>query len=150
MATIQSWPTFKIGEQVFTIKMVFQLAYKINDKFDWNIITLFLDEAQTERTMMKLLLDNEFTLKLMWLLIEDKFVGDYDKLLEKLETAAELDPFRDALWSAVVLFSSPQLREILIQSWARLKKDLRKLDLDSLLLTKSSSEVSQEELVSPT
>ncbi len=148
MSTIQQWPTFKVGDQVFTIQMNFQAAYKLVDKFDFNIITLFLNEEETEKTMMRLLLDNEFSLKLMWHLIENKFNGDYDKLLEKLETAAELDPFRDALWSAVVLFSSPQLRELLRQSWERLKKDLKKVDLDSLISTKSLSEPSQEESTS--
>jgi hypothetical protein len=144
MATVIEWPTFKIGEQIFTIKMNWEQAYAIADKFDWNIVTLFMDEQKTEQAMMKLIMDNEFTVSLLWYLIENKFQGDKAKLLEKLETAAALDPFREAVWASVVLFSSPQLREILVQSWGRLKKELKRFDLDSIISTNSSSESSQE------
>jgi len=148
MATIIEWPTFKIGEQIFTVKLNWMLGYKIADKFDWNIITLFMDEQKTEKAMMRLIMDNEFTINLLWFFIEDKFQGDKEKLYEKLETAAALDPFREAVWAAVVLFSSPQLKEILVQSWGRLKKDLRRFDLDSVISTNSSLDASQEESTS--
>lgn len=144
MAILIEWPTFKIKDSIYTIKMTFKEAYGLADKFDWNIIKLFLDTEATEKCMMRLVMDNEFTLDVLWYLIEDKYPGDRDRLLSELETAAALDPFRDALWSSVVLFSSPQLREILRQSWEEIKKSLKKFEIESVKSTNSSSPVSPE------
>jgi hypothetical protein len=139
VASVINWPTIKIKDQVYTIKILFKEAYSLADKFNWNVIKLFLDDVETERAMMRILMDTEFVIDVLWFFIEDKFPGDKDKLLEILETSAGLDEFRDALWGAVVCFSSPQLKSILQTSWERLKKEIKKADADSIISTNSSS-----------
>ena len=122
---------FTLNGKVHVIKIDLKTNYQLIEKFDFNILKLFLDEEVTRQVMLKLLIDTEFAIDLCWFFIENKVEYNKLTLLEYLDSSAGLDEFRESVWSAIVLFSSPIIRTILIEMWTNLKKELRAFKLDS-------------------
>jgi hypothetical protein len=138
-------PKFTLNKKVHVIRIDLKTQYQLVDKFDFNILKLFLDEQLTRETMLKLLIDTEFAIELCWFFIEKKVDYNKETMLEYLDSAAGLDEFKEAVWAAIVNFSSPLIRKMLVEMWGQLKHELKTFNLDLETSTQSSSESSQEE-----
>jgi len=136
---------FTLDGKTYVIKIDFKTAYVLTEKFDFPILKLFIDEQLTQQMMMKLLLDTQYTIDLCWYFLENKVTFGKQALFEYITDAASLEPFREAMWAAVVNFSSPLIRGMLMDMWTTSKKELKRLKVDSEILTQSSSESNPEE-----
>ena len=130
---------FTLNNKIHVIKIDLKTQYQLIDKFDFNILKLFLDENITRQVMLKLLIDTEFCLDLMWYFIEKKVDYSKDTMLEYVGTADGLEEFKEAVWASVVNFSSRLIRPMLIEMWSALKHELRVFKIDSETSQTSSS-----------
>lgn len=139
MPTDDNIPKFTLNKKIYVIRIDLKTNYQLTEKFDFNILKLFLDEAVTRQAMLKLLLDTEFCIDLMWFFIEKKVDFNKDTMLEYIDTAAGLDEFKEAVWASVINFSSPLIRKMLIEMWGQLKHELKNFKIDLETSTSSSS-----------
>jgi hypothetical protein len=138
---------FTFNQKSYPIQITWSLAYNVlPDKFEIEILKLFVDDTQTQKTAMGLLVNDELALKLCWFFLEPQVSYDFDKFLELLDEEPEaIDNFREVLWGAIVNFSSPQKKGVLQDMWKMLKRDLKQLNLESTPSSTSSTESSPEE-----
>lgn len=136
---------FTLNGKIHVIKIDLKTQYLLTDKFDFNILKMFFDDNLTREMMLKLLLDTEFCLKLLWFFIEKKVEYSHDDMLDHVGTADGLDEFKEAVWAAIVNFSSKLTRPALIEMWSQLKHKLRtfKPDLETSPTSSSESEVEE-------
>lgn len=150
MATIPdaAQPKIKVGTKTIPIIIKWEQARTLAEKFDYNILKLFGDSEQTDKVMMMLMMDPDFLLNLTYFLCEPYGVSATE-VEEAFPSPASLDEVREAFWAAVVNFSNPHLKNLLIEGWAQMKKELKKVTLieDS---TKLQSDSSPEESASQT
>lgn len=94
--------------------------------------------------MQTLALDDERTLDLLWFYLEETAAFDKDDFLKTVE-AKDLDRFRDDFWSAVVNFSGPLKKNLMMELWDQFKRDIKKADLQSRISDASLSNYNLEE-----
>ena len=137
---------FTFSGKTYPIAITWSLAHAtLPEKFNIEILKLFVDEATTQRTINNLLMDDDLALRLCWFFIEPQISYDWDKFLSLLDEETEaIDNFREVFWGAVINFSSPQKRGVLGDMWKIMKRELKQLNLDSLQSSTSSTESSQE------
>jgi hypothetical protein len=138
---------FTFGDKTYPIIVTWSLAYNtLPEKFNIEILKLFVDEQLTQATTHRILVDDDLALRLCWFFLEPQVSYDWDKFLELLDQEPEaVENFRESFWSAVVNFSSPQKKGVLIEMWKLLKRELRQLSLDMDKSLKSPSEQNPEE-----
>ena len=151
MSTVElNIPKFVVDGKTYPIRIVWKDARFIAAEYDYNILKLFIDEEMTNKVMMALLVDNELVINLCWYFLRDKVEYTQDDLLEYLPTPAHFEEFREAMWAAIVNFSSPQLRGVLVEGWKQTKRQLKALKKELETSTPSSSDSSPEESQSTT
>lgn len=138
---------FSFSDKTYPIVITWSLAYNtLPEKFNIEILKLFVDEQLTQITTNRILVDDDLALRLCWFFLEPQVSYDWDKFLELLDQEPEaIENFRETFWSAVVNFSSPQKKGVLIEMWKLLKRELKQLSLDMDKSLKSPSEQNQEE-----
>jgi hypothetical protein len=138
---------FSFNGKQYPIVIKWTTAFSVlPEKFDIEILKLFVDDQLTQQTASRLLVDDELALRLFWYYLEPQVEFNWDKFLELLDEEPEaVENFREAFWSAVVNFSSPQKKGILGDMWKMLKKEMKQLSLDTDKSSKSPSESSPEE-----
>lgn len=138
---------FTFGGKQYPITITWSSAYNtLPEKFDIEILKLFINEEQTQKTIQSLLADDELALKLCWFYIEPQVQFDWDKFLELLDEEPEaIENFRETFWAAVVNFSSPQKKGVLLEMWKIMKREMKQLSLESQISSKSSTESNPEE-----
>jgi hypothetical protein len=138
---------FTFHEKAYPIVITWSSAYNsLPEKFGIEILKLFVDEQLTQQTTHRLLVDDDLALRLCWSFIEPQVSYDWDKFLELLDEEPEaIENFREAFWSAVINFSSPQKKGVLLEIWKMLKRELKQLSLDTDKSLKSPSEQNPEE-----
>lgn len=137
---------FTFGGKTYPIAITWSLAHStLPEKFNIEILKLFVDETTTQRTINNLLMDDDLALRLCWFFIEPQISYDWDRFLSLLDEETEaVDNFREVFWGAVINFSSPQKRGVLEDMWKIMKRELKQLNLDSLQSSTSSTESNRE------
>jgi len=137
---------FTFHEKAYPIIINWSSAYNVlPEKFDINILKLFVNEEETQKTISNLLNDDDLALRLCWFYLEPHVSFDWDKFLQLLDEELEaIENFREAFWAAVVNFSSPQKKGVLLEMWKIMKREMRQLSLESQISSKSSTESSPE------
>ena len=137
---------FTFGGKSYPIAITWSLAYNtLPEKFNIELLKLFVDEATTQKTISNLLMDDDLALRLCWFFVEPLVSYDWDKFLVMLDEETEaVDNFREVFWGAVVNFSSPQKKGVLEDMWKIMKRELKQLNLDSTPSSTSSTESSRE------
>ena len=135
---------FTLNNKIHVIKIDLKTQYQLIEKFDFSTLKLFLDDQLTRQVMIKLLLDTEFCLALLWFFIEKKVDYSRDTMLDYVGNAEGLEEFREAIWAAVVNFSSRLIRPTLMEMWKQLKHEMRTFDLGSEISKTSSSDSEAE------
>jgi len=134
---------FKLGKEEIPIKINWLLALnELPEKFDIRICKLF-DPAHSDDTqavMQKLLLDDEYCLKLCWYFVALKSEMTYDTFLEQLESSHNLESFREAFWAAAVNFSGPLKKGLMIDAWKEFKKELKNFSISRAIAEQSDLE----------
>jgi hypothetical protein len=138
---------FSFNDKTYPIIVTWSLAYNtLPEKFNIEILKLFVDEQLTQQTTNRILVDDDLCLRLCWFFIEPQVQFDWDKFLELLDQEPEaIENFRETFWSAIVNFSSPQKKGVLLEIWKLLKKEMKQLSLDTDKSSKSLSESNPEE-----
>jgi hypothetical protein len=115
-------------------------------RFEIDILSLFVNDTETEQTALRILVDDNLLLKVCWYFLEPQVNYTWEKFLTLLDDEPEaIENFREVFWGAIVNFSSPQKRGVLVELWNILKKRLKQLSLESRLSEKSPSDSNQEE-----
>ena len=138
---------FTFGGKQYPINITWSSAYNtLPDKFNINILKLFVNEEETQRTIQNLLADDDLALRLCWFYLEPQVQFDWDKFLELLDEEPEaIEHFRETFWAGVVNFSSPQKKGVLLEMWKIMKREMKQLSLESQISSKSSTESNLEE-----
>ena len=138
---------FTFSGKTYPVSINWSLAHAtLPEKFNIEILKLFVDETTTQKTINNLLLDDDLALRLCWFFIEPQISYDWEKFLSLLDEETEaVDNFREVFWGAVINFSSPQKRGFLEDMWKIMKRELKQLKLDSPQSLTSSTESSREE-----
>jgi hypothetical protein len=123
-------PVFKLGDKRYKLKITMGMATKdLPDKFDMDILSMFCSEERMQQAMQKMVFDDSGALRLMHYFVEKESGFTYERMLEDLSDLAVVDEFRDAFWAAIVNFSGPLKKKILMQMWQEFKKELKEADL---------------------
>lgn len=138
---------FTFNGRTYPIEITWKLAYAVlPEKFDIEVLKLFINDQITNKVVSQLLLDDELTLRLCWFFLEPQVSFDFDKFVELLDTEPEaIEGFREVFWGAVVNFSSPQKKGVLRDLWDQMKREMRQLKLESTTSSTSPSDSKQEE-----
>jgi hypothetical protein len=138
---------FSFNEKSYPIVITWSLAYNtLPEKFNIEILKLFVDEQLTQSTTNRILVDDDLALRLCWFFLESQVTYDWDKFLELLDSEPEaIENFRETFWSAIVNFSSPQKKGVLLEIWKVLKREMKQLSLDMDKSSRSLSEQNPEE-----
>jgi hypothetical protein len=138
---------FSFNEKSYPIVITWSLAYNtLPEKFNIEILKLFVDEQLTQATTHRILVDDDLALRLCWFFLESQVTYDWDKFLELLDSEPEaIENFRETFWSAIVNFSSPQKKGVLLEIWKVLKREMKQLSLDMDKSSRSLSEQNPEE-----
>lgn len=137
---------FTFHDKAYPIIINWSSAYNVlPEKFDINILKLFVNEEETQKTISNLLNDDDLALRLCWFYLEPHVSFDWEKFLQLLDEELEaVENFREAFWAAVVNFSSPQKKGVLLEMWKIMKREMKQLSLESQISSKSSTESSPE------
>jgi len=137
---------FTFSGKAYPIAITWSLAHNtLPDKFNIEILKLFVDETTTQKTINQLLMDDDLALRLCWFFLEPQVSYDWDKFLALLDEETEaIDNFREVFWGAVVNFSSPQKKGVLADMWKIMKRELKQLNLDTPVSSTSSTESNPE------
>ena len=124
-------PKFTLGNKEFTVKIDFNQARTvIPERFKFHILQLFADEAETEKQMMKLLLDDQYALDLMEYFVTESG-EEWATYVRYVKDMADVDLFREAFWAGVVNFSSSLKKDLLLKAWKTMKKELKKVLIEN-------------------
>lgn len=138
---------FSFAGKQYPINITWSSAYNtLPEKFDINILKLFVNEDETQKTISTLLADDDLALRLCWFYLEPQVQFDWEKFLTLLDEQPEaIEDFRETFWAAVVNFSSPQKKGVLLEMWKIMKREMKQLSLESQISSKSSTEPNPEE-----
>ena len=136
-----------LQNQTFEINISYRTAYThLPEKFDIRLLQMFVDEEAGEKLLKELLLDDEKCLGLFWFFVEPQFEGKtFDDFLGILQTG-DLDKFRQTFWEEVANFSGPLKRNLVMQLWEMLQRELKEIDLKPEISTESSSSTPSEQV----
>jgi len=136
---------FELKGRKYPIKINYKQSLEVlPDKFGIRLSKIFTDGDAAADTMQKLILDDEATLKLCWHYIEEHTDLNYSEFLDIME-GKDLERFREDFWAAVVNFSGPLKKNLLIEMWTMFKRDLKKAELASMTSDASPSDSNPEE-----
>lgn len=143
---------FTFNGRSYPIEITWKLAYStLPEKFDIEVLKLFINDEVTQKVVGQLLLDDELALRVCWFFLEPQVSFDFDKFIELLDTEPEaIDNFREVFWGAVVNFSSPQKRGVIRDLWDQMKRELKAFKIASTTSPNSSSDSNHEESPSTT
>lgn len=120
---------FELAGKRYQVQITMSDAYKeLPKRFGLELLKMFANEEKCQETMQELIFDEDKTLHLMHMYIErQNGMMTFDTMLEQLENLTVLDSFRDAFWAAIVNFSGPLKKQVLIQIWEQFKKELKEV-----------------------
>lgn len=131
---------FEFNGDTILIQLDLKTVYSIRDKFDFNVMKLFIEDEKAAHQIQRLALDEEFAIELCWFMIEKQVKYSKEKFIENVSDLSVLDQFREAFWAAVVNFSNPLKKAALLQMWKEFKKEVRNLDVTKLISEQLSTD----------
>lgn len=121
--------TYNFDGVDFPIVITMSSAYKL--EADYNICLLQLFENNNlDRVVQELSVNDKVALDLWWEFVSTKF-QDRSECIDKL-TRDSLTKFKEAFWAAIVNFSDPNVKPILLELKKRLPGLLKKSVLNNL------------------
>lgn len=130
---------FEFGGSTIPLTITLKEVYAIREKFDFNILKLFIEDENAAHQIQRLALDDEFAIDVCWYLLESKLPYSKEKFIENITDMTVIEQFREAFWAAIVNFSSPLKRSALVQFWKEMKKEIRNVDVAKLISEASST-----------
>jgi hypothetical protein len=122
---------FEFKNNKYPIKINYLESLRVlPEKFGINLSKMFTDPDASSETMQALTLDDEKTLKLAWYYVEPSASFPEEEFLEQM-TGKDLERFREDFWSAVVNFSGPLKKNLLMAMWDQFKRDIKKAEFES-------------------
>lgn len=123
-------PTFTFDEKKVPVRITVPMAMtELPKLFDIKIIGMFASDEQVIAAMRELVLDDDKALRLMHFFIEKHTSMSFESMIEKMKNLDVVDEFREAFWAAVVNFSGPLKKQIILDMWTEFKKELKEFDL---------------------
>ena len=136
---------YELRGKQYPLNITYYQSIKIlPEKYGINLCKIFTDGDAAAETMQTLILDDEKTLNLLWHFLEERTDMTFDEMLETV-TGKDLERFREDFWSAVVNFSGPLKKNLLIEMWSQFKRDLKRAELTTETSSVSLSDSKVEE-----
>lgn len=134
---MSDYPTYIFDGIKFEIKIEIPDAFRIKVDHGINLLNLFEGE-NLETVSLKLTLDDEKAIELWWDYVGTKFT-DREDCINKL-TRDSLTKFKEAFWAAVVNFSDPAGRPVLLELKKRLPGLLKQQVINNLSQLENSQQ----------
>lgn len=124
---------FEFNGKKYKVEISPTMAYKeLPQRFEINLLKMFADEETNKETLQTLIMDDDKMLHLMYFFLEKNgSTLTLENVLSQMENLAVLDTFRDAFWAGVINFSPPLKKNILLQIWDQMKKEIKDIDFQS-------------------
>jgi len=139
---------YKLGTYEVIIDINLIESRKLEKQFNLKLMDFFVDNEKTMEAVQKLILNDDFTLDLLWYYFGNQHKVPRDVMEELITSLDVLDDFREKFWAAVVNFTSAHKKKILLDLWAQVKTQIKKFDVAEMISNASSLELEEEELTS--
>lgn len=139
---------YKLGTYEVIIDINLIESRKLEKQFNLKLMDFFVDNEKTMEAVQKLILNDDFTLDLLWYYFGNQHKVPRDVMEELITSLDLLDDFREKFWAAVVNFTSAHKKKILLDLWAQVKTQIKKFDVQETMSNVSSSELEAEGLTS--
>lgn len=136
---------YKIGSYEVIIEINLIESRKLEKQFGLKLLDFFVDNEKTMEAVQKLILDDDFTIDLLWYYFGNQHKVDKETMEACISSLDLLDEFREKFWAAVVNFTSAHKKKILLDLWAQMKIQIKKFDVAEMMSNVSSSELEEEE-----
>ena len=136
---------YKLGSYDVIIEINLIESRKLEKQFDLKLMDFFVDNEKTMEAVQKLILDDDFTIDLLWYYFGNQHKITREDMEACISSLDLLDEFREKFWAAVVNFTSAHKKKILLDLWAQVKMQIKKFDVAEMMSNASSSELEEEE-----
>ena len=137
---------YRLGTYEIILEINLTEARKLDKQFGLKLMDFFVDNEKTMEAVQKLILDDDFTIDLLWYYFGNQHKVNREIMEGQLTSLDLLDEFREKFWAAVVNFTSAHKKKILLDLWDQMKKEIHKFDVAQMMSNVSSSELEEEEL----
>jgi hypothetical protein len=139
---------YKLGTYEIIIEINLSESRKLEKQFGLKLADFFVDNEKTMEAVQKLILEDEFTIDLLWYYFSNQHKVTREVMEEQITSLDLLDHFREQFWAAVINFTSAHKKKILLDLWDQVKKQIKKFDVAEMISNASSLELEEEELTS--
>lgn len=139
---------YKLGTYEIIIEINLSESRKLEKQFGLKLADFFVDNEKTMEAVQKLILEDEFTIDLLWYYFSNQHKVTREVMEEQITSLDLLDQFREQFWAAVINFTSAHKKKILLDLWDQVKKQIKKFDVAEMISNASSLELEEEELTS--
>ena len=139
---------YKLGTYEIILEINLSESRKLEKQFGLKLADFFVDNEKTMEAVQKLILEDEFTIDLLWYYFGNQYKVTREDMEELITSLDLLDEFREKFWAAVINFTSAHKKKILLDLWDQVKKQIKKFDVAEMISNASSLELEEEELTS--
>lgn len=139
---------YKLGTYEIILEINLSESRKLEKQFGLKLADFFVDNEKTMEAVQKLILEDEFTIDLLWYYFGNQHKVTREDMEELITSLDLLDEFREKFWAAVINFTSAHKKKILLDLWDQVKKQIKKFDVAEMISNASSLELEEEELTS--
>jgi len=139
---------YKLGTYEIIIEINLSESRKLEKQFGLKLADFFVDNEKTMEAVQKLILEDEFTIDLLWYYFSNQHKVTREVMEEQITSLDLLDHFREQFWAAVINFTSAHKKKILLDLWDQVKKQIKKFDVAEMISNASSLELEAEGLTS--
>lgn len=139
---------YKLGTYEIILEINLSESRKLEKQFGLKLADFFVDNEKTMEAVQKLILEDEFTIDLLWYYFGNQHKVAREDMEELITSLDLLDEFREKFWAAVINFTSAHKKKILLDLWDQVKKQIKKFDVAEMISNASSLELEEEELTS--
>lgn len=139
---------YKLGTYETILEINLSESRKLEKQFGLKLADFFVDNEKTMEAVQKLILEDEFTIDLLWYYFSNQHKVTREVMEELITSLDLLDEFREKFWAAVINFTSAHKKKILLDLWDQVKKQIKKFDVQEMISNASSLELEEEELTS--
>jgi hypothetical protein len=139
---------YKLGTYEIILEINLAESRKLEKQFGLKLSDFFVDNEKTMEAVQKLILEDEFTIDLLWYYFSNQHKVTREVMEEQITSLDLLDHFREQFWAAVINFTSAHKKKILLDLWDQVKKQIKKFDVAEMISNASSLELEEEESTS--
>ena len=139
---------YKLGTYEIILEINLSESRKLEKQFGLKLADFFVDNEKTMEAVQKLILEDEFTIDLLWYYFGNQHKVTREDMEELITSLDLLDEFREKFWAAVINFTSAHKKKMLLDLWDQVKKQIKKFDVAEMISNASSLELEEEELTS--